>query len=323
MKTFGSSYIKLTQLQSSLKNASVKSFSGHNSKIHSVGWNVDGRRLASGSTDKTVAIFAFENKERLSKESTFKGHADLVDQLCWHTTHPDLLVTASGDKTVRIYDCRSAKAIKTIETPGENINICWSPDGKCISVGNKEDLIAFIDTRTYRFTSERQFKFEVNEISWNNTGDLFFITTGTGSILVLNYPELNEVHSIDAHLANCICLEFDKSGKYFATGAADALSSLWDVKTMSCLRTFSRLEWPVRTLSFNHDSQLLASASEDHFIDIGHIETGEQVACIKCDTSTFTIAWHPKYNVLAFACDDGNDRDTGTVKLWSAFNGSS
>lgn len=318
MKTLGSSYIKLTQLQNSMKSSTIKSFSAHNSKIHSVAWNVDGRRLASGSTDKTVAIFTFENKERLSKESTFKGHTDLVDQLCWHSNHPDLLVTASGDKTVRLYDCRMAKSIKTIETPGENINICWSPDGKCISVGNKEDLIAFIDTRTYRFTSERQFKFEVNEISWNNTGDLFFITTGSGSILILNYPDLNEVHSIEAHLANCICLEFDKSGKYFATGAADALASLWDVKTLSCLRTFSRLEWPVRTLSFNHDSQLLASASEDHFIDIAHVETGEQVACIKCDTSTFTIAWHPKYNVLAYACDDNNtDRDIGTVKLWS------
>ncbi len=118
-----------------------------------------------------------------------------------------------------------------------------------------------------------------------------------------------------------ICLEFDKSGKYFATGSADALASVWDVKTLSCLRTFSRLEWPVRTLSFNHDSQLLASASEDHFIDIAHIETGEQVACIKCETSTFTIAWHPKLNVLAFACDDNaNDRDVGTVKLWSCFS---
>jgi len=88
---------------------------------------------------------------------------------------------------------------------------------------------------------------------------------------------LEEVHTIDAHLANCICLEFDKSGKYFATGAADALASLWDAKTLSCLRTFNRLEWPVRTLSFNHDSQLLASASEDHFIDIAHIETGQLI----------------------------------------------
>ena len=66
MKTFGSSYIKLTQLQSSLKNASVNSFSGHNSKSHSVGWNP-----LSGSTDKTVAIFAFENKERLVKSHDF------------------------------------------------------------------------------------------------------------------------------------------------------------------------------------------------------------------------------------------------------------
>lgn len=55
----------MNQLQNSMKNATVKSFSAHSSKIHSVAWNVDGRRLASGSTDKTVAVFSFENKERL------------------------------------------------------------------------------------------------------------------------------------------------------------------------------------------------------------------------------------------------------------------
>lgn len=30
------------------------------------------------------------------------------------------MVTASGDKTVRLYDCRAAKSIKTIDTPGNN-----------------------------------------------------------------------------------------------------------------------------------------------------------------------------------------------------------
>jgi THO complex subunit 3 len=159
----------------------------------------------------------------------------------------------------------------------------------------------------------------VNEISWNREGDLFFITTGLGSILILSYPDLIEVSNIEAHLANCICLEFDRSGRYFATGSADAITSLWDVRSLSCVRTFARLEWPVRTLSFSHDSQLLAMASEDHFIDIGHVETGEQVCSIRCETSTFTVAWHPGQNVLAFACDDNaNDRDVGTVKLWSS-----
>lgn len=39
---------------------------------------------------------------------------------------------------------------------------------------------------------------------------------------------------------------------------------------LSCFR----LDWPVRTLSFSHDGKMLASASEDHFIDIAEVETG-------------------------------------------------
>lgn len=59
---------------------------------------------------------------------------------------------------------------------GENINITWSPDGHTIAVGNKEDLVSFIDVRSQKIRHEQQFKFEVNELSWNNANDLFFLT---------------------------------------------------------------------------------------------------------------------------------------------------
>ena len=55
-------------------------------------------RLASGSLDKTVCLFTLSN-DRLSKEHTYRGHGDSVDQLVWHPTDPDLLATASGDRT--------------------------------------------------------------------------------------------------------------------------------------------------------------------------------------------------------------------------------
>ena len=39
----------------------------------------------------------------------------------------------------------------------------------------------------------------------------------------------------------------------------------------------SRLDWPVRTLSFSSDGAILASASEDHFIDVSCVETGDKI----------------------------------------------
>lgn len=59
-------------------------------------------------------------------------------------------------------------------------------------------------------------------------------------VFVCSYPELKPIQSINAHPSNCICIKFDPMGKYFATGSADALVSLWDVDELVCVRCFSR-----------------------------------------------------------------------------------
>ncbi|XP_054265481.1 THO complex subunit 3 isoform X2 [Macrosteles quadrilineatus] len=253
---------RLEELQNHFKTRNkIREYSAHSSKVHSVGWSCDGRRLASGSFDKSVTIFSLD-RDRMNKEHTFRGHTGSVDQLCWHASNPELLSTASGDKTVRIWDARAQRSAATINTKGENINITWAPDGNTIAVGNKEDLVSFIDSRTHKIKTEEQFSFEVNEISWNNQSSLFFLTNGQGCVHILSYPELQLQHVLKAHPGTCICIEFDPTGKYFATGSADALVSLWDVEELACVRTFSRLDWPVRTISFSHNGQLLASVSD-------------------------------------------------------------
>lgn len=304
-------------------NKRSKEYVAHQAKVHSVGWSCDGSRLASGSFDKTITIWSLES-DRLGREGTYKVHTGSVDQLRWHPTKPDVLVTASGDKTMRIWDARAGKPTGTVSTKGENINISWSPDGHTIAVGNKEDLLTFVDTRTLKVKHEEMFKYEVNEISWNKTGDQFFLTNGNGCVVIFSWPEFKHLHTINAHPANCICIEFDKSGSYFATGSADALTSLWDVSEFVCIRTFTRLDWPVRTLSFSYDSQLIASASEDLFLDIAYIQTGDKVYQVPTQAPTFTVAWHPKKYILAYACDDKDkyDRDTGGIWLFGLPNSS-
>jgi len=56
----------------------------------------------------------------------------------------------------------ASKSTHTVTTRGENINIRWSPNGKTIAVGNKEDLLTFVDARTYKIINEEQFKYEVS-----------------------------------------------------------------------------------------------------------------------------------------------------------------
>ncbi|MBZ3879350.1 THO complex subunit 3 [Sciurus carolinensis] len=238
-----------------------------------------------------ASVFLLE-KDELVKENNYRGHGDSVDQLCWHPSNPDPFFTASGDKTIRIWDVRTTKCIATVNTKGENIIICWSPDGQTIAVGNKDDVVTFIDAKTHRSKAEEQF----------------------------NYPELKPVQSINAHPSNCICFEFDPVGKYFATGSADALVSLWDVDELVCAWCFSTLDWPVRILSFSHDGKMLASASEDHFIDIAEVQTEDKLWEVQCESPTFTVAWNPKRPLLAFACDDkdgkyNSSREAGTMKL--------
>jgi len=296
-----------------------KEYPANSAKVHSVDWSADGKRLASGSYDRTATSFLFnEETGRISKDCTFRGHTGAVDQLSWHPTNPDILTTVSDDRSVRVWDAKKSREIANIQTKGDNINLCWTPDTHTIAVGNKEDLITFIDTRTWKISNEEQFKFEVNEMSWNKEGDLFYLTSGQGSIHILSYPDLKQQHVIEAHPANCICIKFNPNGLNFAIGGADALVSIWDVNELVCIRTLSRLDWPIRTISYSYDGKMIASGSEDHFIDISHVDTGTKICEVPGDSPTYTVAWHPSKYLLAFACEDKerhSDRE-GTIKLF-------
>ena len=64
-------YSEIDMLQNHFKKHSkIREYQAHQSKVHSVGWSCDGRRLASGSFDKSVSIFFLE-RDRLVRILTF------------------------------------------------------------------------------------------------------------------------------------------------------------------------------------------------------------------------------------------------------------
>ncbi|CAF1298339.1 unnamed protein product [Didymodactylos carnosus] len=106
------------------------------------------------------ALF-FHNYERLTTDIDLLVSSDDFSQICsffdfrrrdrQHRSSSKR--SRSRDRLVKIFDTRTDRSISTTETKGENINIAWSQDGNMLSVGNKDDLITFIHTRTSKLGS--------------------------------------------------------------------------------------------------------------------------------------------------------------------------
>jgi len=196
------------------------------------------------------------------------------------------------------------KCLQKIETKGQNINITWSPNGKFIAVGNKRDIISVIDTKTYKIISNHKFSFEVNEIAWDKSGNYILFATGNGTLEILRFPMFKRAEVLKVHSGAAYCTDFDPLGRYIATGGADAMVALLDINELACVRTFARLDSPIRTLSFSHDGKYIASASEDTRIDISYVDTGEHIHTLDCRYPMNSIAWNPKSLLLAYAGDE-------------------
>ncbi|KAL5548100.1 hypothetical protein UlMin_003331 [Ulmus minor] len=214
-------------------------------KVHLVAWNFSGTKLASGSVDQTARVCQIEpHRHGKVKDVELKGHTDSV----WISSQAEL--------------------------SGENINVTYKPDGTHIAVGNRDDELTILDVRKFKPIHKCKFNYEtslyslsclcqlpifmVNEIAWNMVGDMFFLTTGNGTVVVLAYPSIKPVDTLMAHTAGCYCIAIDPTKRYFVDGSADSLVSLWDISEMLCVRTFTKLD-----VEWNPKHNLLAYAGDD------------------------------------------------------------
>ena len=87
-------------------------------------------------------------------------------------------------------------------------------------------------------------------------------------------PSTQPFETLECHRGPCYCIALDPKGRYFATGAADAIVAVWDANELVCVQSYCKLEGQIRQLSFSHDGNYIATASEDDVVDIFNSSTG-------------------------------------------------
>eukprot|EP00798_Chlamydomonas_sp_ICE-L_P031978 gene31978-33904_t len=85
------------------------------------------------------------------------------------------------------------------------------------------------------------------------------------------------------------------------------------------MRTFVRMDQPVRSVSFSPCSQYLAFSSEDSLVEVVNVQTGATMMSLT-PRATFSdsVVWNPVYPLFAYADEREDNRErTGVISIWA------
>ncbi|KAF8339034.1 WD40-repeat-containing domain protein [Cantharellus anzutake] len=278
-------------------------------------WSCDGRRLISCGHERGIRVWTPSNRypnaaqfEERSTTSLTGSLTNAVNCAATHPTNPDLICGGSRlDKKLVFWDQRRKSDYRVVELTQSVDQIQYSPDGIHIlarhrAEGENPDTISLYDVGG----SSDSLSAQIDQATFNHTGELIYLAGGSGSISILDYPSLEYLDRVMGHTKSCLSIGVDTRGRYIASGGSDALVNIWDIQDWICVRTISNAESPVVATAFSCDGEFIASSSESNYIDITESETGLHNTRVPQRVKATSLAWHPiQQQILASA---GGDR---------------
>ncbi len=142
-------------------------------------WAPDGRRIASGGSDKTVKLWEAESGRLLS---SLTSHESSVSTVAWA---PDGRRIASGgdDKTVKLWEAESGRLLSSLQGHESSIfSVAWAPDGRRIASASYDKTVRLWDAETGKKSGVFKITGTVSSFLWTAEGPPLVLTTGLGFI---------------------------------------------------------------------------------------------------------------------------------------------
>jgi len=115
----------------------LKTLKGHNDKVQSVTYSLDGKYIASGSNDKTIKIWEASSGICIK---TINEH-EIVSSVVFSPDGKCVASECSDDK-MKIWEVSSGDCMRTLEGHIDSVNsLSYSPDGKCIVSGSDDKTV--------------------------------------------------------------------------------------------------------------------------------------------------------------------------------------
>jgi WD40 repeat protein len=202
----------------------IYSFVGVNEPLQTLAISPNGKSIIAGGLDGRISQWQLDTKQYKSsffaRVNAPDSHDGVILQLAF-AANERFIVSASNDKTLRIWGYHTGELKRTLIGHEEAVNTCAiSPDSQIIASGSDDKTI-----KLWRFDHSYAYQTFIGDRAAVNS------------------------------------LAFSNDGQYLISGGSDKAIKIWDIKTGEIIKSWQAHEQAIISIAINPHRHLIASAS--------------------------------------------------------------
>ena len=204
---------------------------GHSDVVSSVSFSPDGKRIVSGSGDRSVRVWDADTGKpvRMARMQ----HSDWV----WFVTFsPDgkHIASGSGDNVIRIWDAATGQAVQTLDGHCQIVCCTYSPDGTRIVAGLRDSTLCSWDmARRFQIGGPMTGHGDwISSVAFSTDGSLIASASNDNTVRLWDGHTGESVGApLSGHTSCVASVCFSPNGSLLASGSVDCTVRLWDIRT--------------------------------------------------------------------------------------------
>jgi eukaryotic-like serine/threonine-protein kinase len=272
--------------------------------------------FAQSPTPAAISVFQ-EIRAADAQFAVLAGHGAIVTSAAYS---PDgtRIVTASADKTARIWDARTGAELAVLSGHGDIIlSAAYSPDGTRIVTASYDKTARIWDARTGAELAVLSGHGDhVRSAAYSPDGTRIVTASADKTARIWDARTAAELAVLSGHGDHVRSAAYSPDGTRIVTASYDKTARIWDARTGAELAVLSGHAGFVLAAAYSPDGTRIVTASYDKTARIWDARTGAELAVLSGHRQLVeTVAYSPDGTGIVTASDDK------TARIWDARTG--
>jgi WD40 repeat protein/TPR repeat protein len=269
-------------------------------------------------SNATAAINVFQETRAADVQlAVLSGHIDRIRTAAYS---PDgfRIVTASWDKTARIWDALTGVQLAILAGHGDTVtSAAYSPDGKRIVTASKDKTARIWDALTgVQLVVLSGHRSTVVSAAYSPDGTRIVTASYDKSVRIWDSRSGSLTAVIAGHSEPVFSAAYSPNGTRIVTASWDKTARIWDARTGAQLILMSGHDDQINSAAYSPDGTHVVTASQDKTARIWNAQTGVQQAVLSGHSNfVYSAAYSPDGTHIVTASYDK------TARIWDAQGG--